>query len=114
MPINLRPIEKHLIQELEKEYSSQEFLYGSTAPYNLEYKDKFSWGEVQIYVYVEKGHIKKGKIYTDAMDSSIAEKFEKTIAEAAFNSNSVRNALEKAFPCDIAEDITKLIFEKIE
>ena len=63
----LDPIKLENLERLANRYRSWEWLYGSPFPFQVEFAQRFPWGEVQIQCQVEDGQVKEARVYSDAM-----------------------------------------------
>ncbi len=102
------------VQNLSAKYSSDEHLYGKTAPYTLELFGKLDIGEIRLRLNIIKGNIADIKLYTDAMDGELSDKVEAALQGGIFDKAEVQKALRNAININAAEALTKLIFEEIE
>ena len=63
----LDPIKLENLERLANRYRSWEWLYGSPFPFQVEFAQRFPWGEVQIQCQVEDGLVQEARVYSDAM-----------------------------------------------
>jgi len=66
-PFVLDPVKLENLETLADRYRSWEWLYGSAFPFQVEFAQRFPWGEVQIQCQVEDGQVKEARVYSDAM-----------------------------------------------
>ena len=78
------------LHTLREKYSSGEWLYGSKLPFTASVEDRCSWGGAEIQFNVSEGVIRAVKVYTDAMDDTLAPKLETALTECAFRIGSLR------------------------
>ena len=64
------------LRELTAKYASDAWLYGQKLPFTLAVEDRFSWGGIELQLQVESGVIQNAKVYTDAMDETLAPRVE--------------------------------------
>ncbi len=62
----------------------------------FQWEERFSWGEIQLNLQVQDGRIAKAKVYSDAMDWSIAPKLEKALTGCRFSRDALREAIAAA------------------
>ena len=67
------------IDALRQRNASWEWNYGPKMPFTVEFEERFPWGGVQIQLSVESGVIRQAKVYSDAMDWSLAPKLEQVL-----------------------------------
>ena len=95
------------IEALRQRNASWEWNFGQKLPFTAEYEERFSWGGVQIQLAVENGMIAAVKVYSDAMDWSIASKVEAALNGCRFGKAELAAALRKT-NVEVAEDILTL------
>ena len=95
------------IEALRQRNASWEWNFGQKLPFTAEYEERFSWGGVQIQLAVENGVIAAVKVYSDAMDWSIASKVEAALNGRRFGKAELAAALHKT-NVEVAEDILTL------
>ena len=81
------------IENYTKEFSSFEFLYGKTPPYTISFENKFSWGNIEIMLDIQKGVIKGVSVFTDAMDNELPQKIERALMGVSFSEKEIEKAL---------------------
>ena len=84
------------VDELCRKNGSWEWLYGQKIPFTFEWEDRFSWGGIQIALQVENGVVQQARIFSDAMDWSIAPKLEKTLTGCLFSREALREGIAAA------------------
>jgi len=55
------------LDALSQRYRSWEWLYGPHFLFQVEFAQRFPWGEVQIQCQVEDGQVKEARVFSDAM-----------------------------------------------
>ncbi len=88
-----------------KLFGSDEWLFGKSAPYQIELHDKFPWGEVQLHLSIEKGLVHHAKMYTDAMDAGLSDRFEAALSGLPFQGERAKASLTEKLPSPMAEDL---------
>ena len=63
-------------------------------PFTVSAEDRFPWGGVEIRLDVNEGVIQAAKVYTDAMDETLAQKLETVLPGCAFRFDSLSEALD--------------------
>ena len=95
-----------LLKPLEEKYASWDWRYGQAPAFNARLEKRFSWGEIQILLFCREGHIETARVYTDALDETLAERAEYALTGLPFRSDSLAEALlslGNAEGCDLAE-----------
>lgn len=93
-----------VIESLHRRNASWEWNYGQKMPFSFECEDRFPWGGVQITLQVENGLVKAAKVYSDAMDWSLAPQLEQALLGARFTKAELISrveSLKKEFALDI-------------
>lgn len=101
------------IKELYNKYSSWSFIYGESPEFDIEYEDRFSFGNVQLCLKVNNGIITKCKVFTDALDTTFPATIETSLKGVHFQKEAmikaVQNAQSKTSSSIIDEIIIKLM-----
>lgn len=59
------------LNELYNKYSSWEWIYGESPSFDISFKNRFTWGDIEIGLTLKKAYIEKAVIYSDALNSSL-------------------------------------------
>ena len=86
-------LDMEVISRLAERNSSWEWKYGAKMPFTCEYEARFPWGGVQVHLNVESGVIRQAKVYSDAMDWTIAEAVETALAGCEFQKEALMGSL---------------------
>lgn len=89
-------LDESRIESLRQRNSSWEWLYGQKIPFTFEWEDRFPWGGVQVALQVENGIVRQAKVYSDAMDWSLAPKLEQTLTGCRFAREALREGIAAA------------------
>ncbi len=84
------------LRELRAKYASDAWLYGPKLPFTFSVEDRFPWGGVEIQLQVESGVIQAAKVYTDAMDETLAERLERRLIGSAFRGEALDECVQGA------------------
>lgn len=68
-PVNIDSIKE--IQKLYDKYASWEWRYGETPKFDLILSNRFSWGNIEIGLELNNGHILDSKIYSDSLEVNL-------------------------------------------
>lgn len=86
------------LERLREKYASWEWKYGRRIPFTRELGTRFSWGDFTLGICVDGGTIGASKVYSDAMDPSLADAvgacLEGTRYQKAAMLKAVRKSLE--------------------
>ena len=81
------------LTELTEKYRSDAWLYGPKMPFTLSVEDRFPWGGVELQLQVESGVIRAVKVYTDAMDETLAPRLEAGLSGCPLRPDRLRDRL---------------------
>ena len=110
--ISDKDFDHEAIEALRQRNAQWEWNYGQKLPFSVEMEDRFPWGGVQICMEVNNGMIQSAKVYSDAMDWSLAPKLEKLLVDCRYSSDAITERLT-ALEADYATDIGLLISQQI-
>lgn len=82
------------IKELYNKYSSWNFIYGESPEFDIEYEDRFSFGNVQLCLKVNNGIITKCKVFTDALDTTFPATIETALKGVPFQKEAIIKAIQ--------------------
>ena len=77
------------IHELVRRYESWEWNFGSSPEFNMQITERFSWGEVDLYLLVRNGIITETEVNTDALDIDLPQKIKDKICNMKFDYHEV-------------------------
>ena len=97
------------VEALINKYTSEQWRFGKNAKADFELSDKFSWGEVSIRFCINSSTIDDVSVFTDAMDTGIAEKIESILLGEKFYKNVLINKLNTSGLGIVAGDLAQLI-----
>ena len=98
------------LRELRAKYASDAWLYGPKLPFTLSVEDRFPWGGIELQLQVEGGVIRAARVYTDAMDETLAPRLEAAFWGCPFRLPALQARLEAlALPTEQAEPVLSLL-----
>lgn len=77
------------LKNLFDKYSSWEYRYGETPSFDMSFENRFTWGGIEINLSAKKGVITEVKVYSDAMDTQVAETLNSTLPGTALTRESI-------------------------
>ncbi len=86
--------EEREVEEYYLRHQSPEWRLGQTPKFDLEWRDRVSFGSVSIHFSFEKGIISAIKVYSDAMDPSLCELIEERLLGVPFENSAISSALK--------------------
>ncbi|MEE3459583.1 MAG: lipoate--protein ligase [Candidatus Faecousia sp.] len=96
--------------DLRAKCASDAWLYGPKLPFTLSVEERFSWGGVELQLNVNEGVIRLAKVYTDALDETLAQKLEAVLPGCPFRSDALLDALNRTDLPDLQKtDVLSLL-----
>ncbi|WP_312072196.1 lipoate--protein ligase [Anaerotignum propionicum] len=81
------------LQERIKGFESWDWNFGSSPEFNLHVSERFSWGEVDLYLIVKDGFVVDAEITTDALDIDLPYKIKNVIKNRKFDYDEIFSLL---------------------
>lgn len=107
LPLDINELD---LRTLTEKYKSDAWLYGPKLPFTLSVEDRFPWGGVELQLQVESGVIRTAKVYTDAMDETLAPRLEAALTGCAFRSDALLDAMNRTDLPDLQKtDVLSLL-----
>lgn len=100
-------LDKDAIEAIRQRNQSWEWLYGQKIPFTFECEGQFAWGGVYLALQVENGIVCRAKVYSDAMDWSLAPKLEQALQNCRFSRQELTERIALA-GTETEEDICGL------
>lgn len=91
---------------LQKHYGSQDWLFGKPMPFSCTLEGHFSFGNLQLQLFVEGGVIRTLQVYTDAMDADLPQKLTDTLSSCPFRADTMVQAV---MPLEIGNELGHFI-----
>ncbi len=93
------------VEKISQRNRSWEWNFGQKLPFTYSSEDRFPWGSIEVMVQVERGVIHQIKVYSDAMDWSVAPQLEQALLKCRFEKTAIEERLVRFSE---AEDIFSL------
>lgn len=84
------------IKELYEKYSSWNWIYGESPEFDVEYEDRFSFGNAQLCLKVNNGTITQCKVFTDALDTTFPTTIEAGLKNVPYQKEAIIKALQNS------------------
>ena len=81
------------LRTLTEKYASDAWLYGQKLPFTASVEDRFPWGGVELQLNVNEGVIHAAKVYTDAMDETLAPRLETALTGCILRLDPLHHAV---------------------
>lgn len=117
---HLTPDEWKAVHQLkEQKYDTWDWNYGRSPKFNMQRSKRFPIGEIDLRIFVEKGHITDFKIFGDFFGKEPVENLEKLFIGARYEQNDILDLMKdveiKEYFGDISkDDFTELIYGEDE
>ncbi len=109
-PYVLSQQQRMQIESAASHFKSSQWLCATTPPFSFSCGGQFSWGNLELQLQVHKERISAVKVYTDAMDWSIAQTVEDTLTGCPFDLQALASALkESALESSVCSDLCDLL-----
>lgn len=102
-------IDRALIEQDAETFGSWDYIYGKTLPFSTTCKRRFDWGEVEINLNLARGKIAAVKVFTDAMDFSLADKLETALLGTKWQLDAIEKRLRASLSESVCDDILSVI-----
>ena len=81
------------IEALYEKHSSWQWRLGQAPRFDLELKNRFDWGEIQVLLSFKQAHVSEVQVYSDALDTEIAEQLARMLQGARFTAKDLAAAV---------------------
>ncbi|SRX75873.1 lipoate--protein ligase [Aequorivita antarctica] len=107
----LTPEEWKAVHELKEEkYDTWDWNYGRSPKFNIQRNKRFPIGEIDLRIFVEKGHIKDFKIFGDFFGKEPVENLEKLLQGARYEKEDISELLKDIEIKEYFGDLLKVDF----
>ena len=72
-----------------KRFESWDWNFGSSPEFNIQFSERFSWGEVQLYFVIKDGYIVETEVNSDALDVHLPYKINKCLQNRPFDYDEI-------------------------
>lgn len=104
----VKPSQIEELTELYKKYSSWDWRYGKTPDFDIYFKKRFNWGEIEFGITLKNGKITAAKIFTDAVQTDLFLKINEILKGERLNKNRIIKSIESLKTNKNAEIINDL------
>ena len=108
----MKRLEKSMLEQSEEHFSSWDWKYGRSIPFQHELSCRFPWGEVQIQLDVSGGIIRMANVFSDSMNPDWTQTLSDALKGQPYSQDAMCTAAGE-LPGDIREDLQLLIRESI-
>lgn len=86
--------DKLKVEELRCKHASWEWRIGETPHFDVEFEERFTWGNARIGFAIENGIVKDCRIYTDSLNTILPEQLAKQLTGCRFTKDELANRTE--------------------
>lgn len=103
-------LDKTKIKELMQKFNDWDWIFGRKIKFTNHLKQRFSWGSVEFYIYVNEGRVKDIEIYSDAMKQDFILLLKSGLKDCLYIKRELIERIEKLAKDDIMKnDLVNLI-----
>lgn len=103
--LNLTSTDFRNIEKYTAELSSWQWLYGPKLPFSFSCQEQFPWGNVQLQLQVQSGHITAVQVYSDSMQWHLAGDISAALTGCRFHADAMCDALSAITDDHIRSDL---------
>ena len=90
-------------------FGDRSLILENTPQFTHSFTHRFEWGEVTLHVQVEKGVISEVKLYTDALDTTLATRVANALIGLAYDASTIERVQKQIEQADLASLLAHLI-----
>ena len=108
--VQLTEADQQVIAETAKEYSSWEYLYGTSLSFSFSCEGRYPWGGIHLELDNKQGIVESVKVYSDSMDWALPETIETALTGCRFTLSHMQAAIrESVEDTEVANDLCALL-----
>ncbi len=105
-PLPLSESDNAAILRLQARYRSEDWLFGKPMPFSCTLEGRFSFGGLQLQLFVESGIITRLQLFTDAMDAELPQKLASALTGCPFQAEDMIQAI---LPLENGNELSQFI-----
>lgn len=90
-------------------FSNWDFIFGKTPPFTVSASMRLEFGLCELNLNLKNARICDVKLFTDALDTTLSERFEAAVTGVEFSYEKIKQKLEKTFDPQTLNELLKLI-----
>ena len=102
------------IDVLEQNFADWNWIFGRKIPFTHKIQKRFSWGDIEIYLFVDSGKIEKVNIYSDMMEQDFILRLKKKLPHTLYKKDAIMEKIKQSFSHDISSQIQQDVIDLIE
>lgn len=91
------------VAEIYEQQASWQWRLGNSPKFDYEIYERFSFGEMQIMLSLQKAFVSEVQVFTDALDTRLADEVKELLQNVRFDTEELACALEKSSDAQIYE-----------
>jgi len=108
-PVTISLAQRQTVRRTAELYGSWDYLYGAPLSFTFQCEERFSWGHILLQLQAKGGIITAAKVYSDAMDWSLAPALEQSLTDCPFRLESMIEAVSVVSDKTARQDIRSLL-----
>ena len=102
------------IDVLEQKFADWNWIFGRKNPFTHKIQKRFSWGDIEIYLFVDSGKIEKVNIYSDMMEQDFILRLKEKLPHTLYKKDAIMEKIKQSFSHDISSQIQQDVIDLIE
>ena len=102
------------IDVLEQKVADWNWIFGRKIPFTHKIQKRFSWGDIEIYLFVDSGKIEKVNIYSDMMEQDFILRLKEKLPHTLYKKDAIMEKIKQSFSHDISSQIQQDVIDLIE
>jgi|LSQX01.3.fsa_nt_gb lipoate-protein ligase A len=111
-PTDIQTVDFATLEQAQANYrlfGDRSLILENTPQFTHSFTHRFEWGEVTLHVQVEKGVISEVKLYTDALDTTLATRVANALIGLAYDASTIERVQKQIEQADLASLLAHLI-----
>ncbi|MDD3928539.1 MAG: lipoate--protein ligase [Sphaerochaeta sp.] len=111
-PTEVQTVDFAALEQAQTNYrlfGDRSLILEKTPQFSHSFTHRFDWGEVTLHLQVVKGVITEVKLYTDALDTSLAERAAKALTGVAYDIGAIGDIQKQIEQADLASLLAHLV-----
>lgn len=105
------------IEEMKQKYSSESWLYNTSATFSCRVAGRYPWGGAEVLLDVHKGVIEECEIFTDSLEVAVFDRLKESLRGCVFMPDTLTEILSGVAHTEtertVTDDLMRLIKERL-
>ncbi|MBP3399126.1 MAG: lipoate--protein ligase [Erysipelotrichaceae bacterium] len=106
------------INQLKRHYGSEQWILNFVVDAQIQIEKRFEWGEILIFVLIDKHVIQKVQIFTDCMETDLFIEISRKLEKVQYTVSAIQVVFEtmknRNHPVEIIQDIMTCFIQEVE